>query len=61
MGVIMLRKALKKLVGKSQKSKATKKSSSSKSSLRSSQANSPRILTAEGWKRLMMKKYRKSK
>jgi hypothetical protein len=51
----MFRKVLKKLRGEpGQKKEATPKSSPKKG------APSPKILTAEGWKRLMMKKYRKS-
>jgi hypothetical protein len=53
----MFKKAFKKLVGSSKKSKPQTPAAPSKSS----KASTPRILTAEGWKRLMMKKYRKSK
>jgi cellulase/cellobiase CelA1 len=53
----MFKKAFKKLVGSSKKSKSSASASPSKPS----KASTPRILTAEGWKRLMMKKYRKSK
>lgn len=52
----MFKKALKKLkkvaMGRSETPKAPKPSPS--------KPPSPRLLTAEGWKRLMMKKYRKS-
>ena len=53
----MFKKAFKKLVGTSKKSKAAPSPRPSTSS----KASTPRILTAEGWKRLMMKKYRKTK
>lgn len=54
----MLKKAFKKLIGKSKKPEKKKPVSFSRSS---SKPPLPRILTAEGWKRLMMKKYRNSK
>lgn len=54
----MFKKALKKLrkvaTGREEAPKAPKPKTSSSSQ------PSPRLLTAEGWKRLMMKKYRKS-
>jgi len=53
----MFKKALKKLKkvasGRREAPPETPKPSSSKQP-------SPRLITAEGWKRLMMKKYRKS-
>ncbi len=54
----MLKKAFKKFMGKAKKPQELKAARPSKPS---SKASTPRILTAEGWKRLMMKKYRNSK
>jgi hypothetical protein len=51
----MFKKALQKL-----RKIASKEPEAPKAKLSSSTSPSPRLLTAEGWKRLMMKKPRKS-
>jgi hypothetical protein len=51
----------KKLFGKTKKASSAAQPSEPKTSKPQKAATpSPRLLTAEGWKRLMMKKYRKS-
>jgi hypothetical protein len=61
----MFRKALKKLTGvtsKKAKPVAKRPSASAQPTISPSRIPHPpgKLLTAEGWKRLMMKKYRKS-
>lgn len=56
MGVFMFRKVIKKLSSVAQRKKSTPPKSQPDSKSDTSQ---PRLLTAEGWRRQMMKKSRK--
>jgi len=57
----MFKRALKKLRGKAEEKKPSKPAAPVKPAPQkpSPKPQSAKILTAEGWKRLMMKKYRK--